>query len=198
MKYLLSFLLVWPLFVQAQEEWHPRPKKTTTVTEADLHQGKRLIGEDFDYGYQPSSAQGWIIKTGDTLQLGKGTMPDKSFAFIYQDPANLTLARRNGFMGKDYLDNLYAGTRLVVKEFTTSGSTAIAVVRAGVRYYIQIENAIEAGELLPPSHYRKSIVSASQPVGSVADELLKFKKLLDSGGITQLEYDAQKKKLLNQ
>ncbi|GAB4025093.1 SHOCT domain-containing protein [Spirosoma gilvum] len=197
MKHLLLFLLFLPLIALAQDEYKPVKRRTTPVAEADLHGHKQLGSDDFDYGYQPAMAPGWTIKTGDTLRLGKGTMPDKSFAFIYQDPANLTLARRNGFMGKDYLDNLYAGTRLVVKELNTSGSTAIAIFRSGVRYYIQIENAIEAGELLPPPQFRK-IASVSHSTASVADELLKFKQLLDSGAITQQEYDTQKKKLLNQ
>lgn len=35
------------------------------------------------------------------------------------------------------------------------------------------------------------------PVQSAADELLKFKSLLDAGAITEDEYNAQKKKLLN-
>ena len=36
---------------------------------------------------------------------------------------------------------------------------------------------------------------AAEPA-SVADELLKFKQLLDMGAITQEEFDAQKKQLL--
>lgn len=36
------------------------------------------------------------------------------------------------------------------------------------------------------------------PVQSVADELLKFKSLLDAGAITEDEYNTQKAKLLNQ
>ncbi len=36
------------------------------------------------------------------------------------------------------------------------------------------------------------------PSGSVADELLKFKNLLDAGAITEDEYNAQKSRLLNQ
>lgn len=40
-------------------------------------------------------------------------------------------------------------------------------------------------------------VAQSVPVQSVADELLKFKSLLDAGAITEDEYNAQKAKLLN-
>lgn len=40
-------------------------------------------------------------------------------------------------------------------------------------------------------------VAQSVPVQSVADELLKFKSLLDAGAITEDEYNAQKSKLLN-
>jgi len=36
------------------------------------------------------------------------------------------------------------------------------------------------------------------PGVSVADELLKFKKLLDAGAITEQEYEEQKAKLLSQ
>lgn len=41
-------------------------------------------------------------------------------------------------------------------------------------------------------------VAQSVPVQSVADELLKFKSLLDAGAITEDEYNAQKARLLNQ
>ncbi len=40
-------------------------------------------------------------------------------------------------------------------------------------------------------------MAQSVPVQSVADELLKFKSLLDAGAITEDEYNAQKAKLLN-
>ncbi len=40
--------------------------------------------------------------------------------------------------------------------------------------------------------------AVAKPVQSVADELKKLKELLDSGALTQSEFDAQKKKLLSQ
>lgn len=43
---------------------------------------------------------------------------------------------------------------------------------------------------------QKKSLTASQPSSSVADELLKFKNLLDMGVITQEEFDKKKKELL--
>ena len=43
----------------------------------------------------------------------------------------------------------------------------------------------------------ESIHNHSNVSGSVADELLKFKSLLDTGAITEDEYEEQKSKLLN-
>mgnify|MGYP002508039435 CR=1 FL=1 len=51
------------------------------------------------------------------------------------------------------------------------------------------------------SNVREQNLAANEvptmPVHSVADELLKFKSLLDSGAITEDEYNVQKNKLLN-
>ena len=59
---------------------------------------------------------------------------------------------------------------------------------------IWIDEAIKTCEVTPCADQK----SGTAPQYSVADELLKLKKLLDAGGITQAEYDAQKKKLLAQ
>lgn len=48
-----------------------------------------------------------------------------------------------------------------------------------------------------PQDSENNSAATSETKGSVADELKKLKNLLDSGAITQEEYDAQKKKLLN-
>ena len=43
------------------------------------------------------------------------------------------------------------------------------------------------------------VIQSHQPVNNVsaADEIRKYKELLDMGAITQEEYDAKKKQLLN-
>lgn len=66
------------------------------------------------------------------------------------------------------------------------------------RYIIDIENALEAKEVVIPSEYVKK-EPAKQTNGSnssLADELKKLKDLFDAGAITKEEYDAAKKKLL--
>ncbi len=70
------------------------------------------------------------------------------------------------------------------------------------RYEIDVDNAIASGELLVPEEFRPkpkgtTVVEVKQKI-SVADELVKLKKLLDDGILTKEEYDAQKKKLLEQ
>ena len=61
--------------------------------------------------------------------------------------------------------------------------------KAMYNVFIDIEEAISSCEVTP--------CSKSVTVNNNIDQLLKLKSLLDSGGITQAEYDAQKKKLLN-
>ena len=59
------------------------------------------------------------------------------------------------------------------------------------------ENYNTALKMQQHIHNMISASKAAKPAGvSAADELLKFKKLLDEGVITQEEFEAQKKKLL--
>ena len=66
------------------------------------------------------------------------------------------------------------------------------------RYEIDIENAINVGEVNLPGMARnqKNINTADSGL-SIADELIKFKKLKDDGVITEDEFQKQKEKLLN-
>lgn len=141
---------------------------------------------------------GWVIYPGDTLRIGRGTMADRSFAYIGTNPnvfSTVPIPLGSGYAGL----NLYVKR---IKEVRLKGAKKIELVVGGgniVNYRVQIEQAIETGEIIPPARYQsigtKSV--AVQPA-SVADELLKLKKLLDDGILTQPEYDAQKKKLLSQ
>ncbi|WP_420150346.1 SHOCT domain-containing protein [Spirosoma sp.] len=196
MKYILliAYLVSGSLYAQ---------DRTTPITQADLN-GRKLYAADFRYGYQ-TGLNGWIIKAGDTLSLGRGTMPDKALAFLYENPAGLSATYFNGNLVKQYLPSMYADKRVVIKDLGTIGTkktgfTAVAIVGVGglVRYQVEIENAIEAGEILPPVQFQQAYAQPPQQAFSVADELIKLKRLMDDGVLSKEEFDAQKKKLLNQ
>ncbi|GAB4052470.1 SHOCT domain-containing protein [Spirosoma litoris] len=170
---------------------------------ADEMREKRVDSDRLSAGYQ-TSIPGWVIKNGDTLTFGKASLPNKQFAFIYENPAGFGTTYVNGRMVYRYMESNYAGKRGIVKDLVQNGTKRqgfkmCAVVGVGmpVRYYTELDNAIEAGEIVPPAQFR-SVGSQPTKNGSVADELIKLKQLLDAGAITQDEFNSQKKKLLNQ
>jgi hypothetical protein len=166
---------------------------------ADEAREQRLDLDRFKNGYK-TAVPGWVIKIGDTLYFGKASMPTKQFGFIYETASPYV----NGRMVYRYLPSDYAGKRGIVKDLIQNGTkrqgfTMCAEIGVGmlVRYYAELDNAIEAGEVLPPPRFRTVAASAKTTSGSVADELLKLKQLMDAGALTKEEYEAQKKKLLN-
>ena len=58
-----------------------------------------------------------------------------------------------------------------------------------------IDRFVDAFSKKIEQHEKVLIPSSSN--SSVADEIMKYKQLLDAGAITQEEYDAKKKQLLN-
>lgn len=77
---------------------------------------------------------------------------------------------------------------------TSSGSIRFKAITNNAEVHAAISKLLmERQEKAPAASEQKSTVAASQ---SNADELKKFKELLDSGVITQEEFDAKKKQLL--
>ncbi len=191
MKKILFFLLV-PFAGMAQQS-PDEIKPGMSASEI-----KKLLND----GY--TLASGWTIKEGDTLRLGSGTMPDKRYAFIYQSPLNFFASTSGDNSGKNYLASNGA-RNAIVKEFITygtkkSGFTIIAKVGVGElsNYWIEIDNAVGAGELSAPAQYLAFYKKGNAQIASTADELKKWKDLLDAGAIKKEEYEAQKKKLIGQ
>lgn len=148
---------------------------------------------------------GWTIKVGDTLKLGTGTLPTRQFAYIYENP----LSMGNIYdKEKHYLPS-NSSKYAIVKEIFPYGTkkhgfTITAKVGVGemVNYWIELDNAVAVNELIAPDAYAKKTATpaaaAAAPATSKADELKKWKDLLDAGAITKEEYEAQKKKILEQ
>jgi hypothetical protein len=132
---------------------------------------------------------------GDTVRLGRGSSPTGEFLYVQ-------IGGFNGFLSRGHnqnIDKTYANTGLVIKKIKKGRPDPRSIEKlwfvvdgGGITTYnLYIDDAISACEVIPCANTPKENLS-------VADELLKLKKLLDTGGITQKEYDTQKKKLLNQ
>ncbi|MEO6520744.1 MAG: SHOCT domain-containing protein [Mucilaginibacter sp.] len=132
---------------------------------------------------------------GDTVRLGKGSSPTGEFLYIQIGGFNSFLSRGHN----QNIDKAYANTGLVIKKIKKGKPDPRSIEKlwfvvdgGGITTYnLYIDDAISACEVIPCGNTPKESLS-------VADEILKLKKLLDAGAITQKEYDAQKKKLLNQ
>ena len=145
------------------------------------------------------ASNGITYHPGDTIKVGLGSMPDGNFKYIQinqllpgpPDPRRSnSMTARKDMSGSGYVIKKIQN----VKQMGGGEKTVITIRTGGLPTCdIWIEEAIAVCEVTPCNNQK-----SSAPVASVADELLKLKKLLDAGGITQAEYDTQKKKLLAQ
>ncbi len=98
---------------------------------------------------------GHLVKVGDALTIGKGSMPDKKYAFIYQSQTAVMSKTSEDGSTKAYLNSSARGRKANVKAFMSSGMrkgeySIFAVVGVGepVNYWIELDNAIDAGEII--------------------------------------------------
>lgn len=140
------------------------------------------------------ASNGVTYHVGDTLRLGRGTKPDGSFLYL-EDHGIIPNPRSVRNLPKEFA-NVGAIIKSIRKMTVNGIDKYMFSVNPGgpMRYTVFIDDAIEACEVKPC----KTADTAPAQVNSVADEIKKLKGLLDSGAITKSEYDAQKKKLLNQ
>lgn len=141
-----------------------------------------------------TTKRGTAIHVGDTLLFGMGQRENGSYKYA-EIPPNILIT--SGMS----LPASYVNKKVIVqaiKEQTAKNGLnkqVLIVFKAGV-YNARLDSdaAEENGELLTKNSPKKP---SSVGVGaSVADELLKLKNLLDSGAITQAEFDTQKAKIL--
>lgn len=208
-KITLSLLMLIPFLSFGQDDVYGPATETfadkQTALRKELNKG----------GYKTQI--GWHLKVGDTLSFGRGTLPNHYFAFAYDSPvswSNIMGGSNNSYDNKSssidgynkrYVTSDFRNRAVTIKKFQLIGNKkiglkTIAVVGVGstTNYWIEIDNAIEDGEIKVPVEFQSKVKngeSGQTPI-STADELKKYKELLDSGGITQDEYDKIKKKLL--
>ena len=178
-KFILDVLLFIPLFALGQSEYPVFRKDTLYINPYDFY-----------------------VK-GSKLKTGLGTMPDGSFKYITTSPGSFVAlmgaTSANPSAGITPLGSSYSGHTLEAKKYKRLGSKKRGfkyyLVAGGgniVNYWVDIESALKTGEIVSNSPNINKAANAS-----VADEIKKLKELLDSGAITEEEYNNQKKKLFN-
>ena len=158
------------------------------------------------------TTSGFKVAEGQELKIGTGAMPDGDFKFIRKNSASLWqyysttgyqgLANQANALQRSKSGLTYKVNRIEKRGKKKTGFVYYVVIATGAgKYEIDIDNAISSGELVVPDEFKPkpknavTVVEVKQQI-SVADELTKLKKLLDDGVLTKEEYDAQKKKLL--
>lgn len=154
------------------------------------------------------SATGFKVYKGVKLKTGTGTMPDGDFKFIqiaessFFHKGSITgsgVIRANALPMK-YSHLELPVTKIVKKGNVKQGFAYYPVIDNITKYEVDLDNAIATGEIVVPEIYRpkpkdNTAQIIQQPL-SIADELAKLKKLKDDGTLTDEEFQAQKKKLL--
>lgn len=146
-----------------------------------------------------TTTAGTQVHIGDTLRLGRGTLPTGEFQFVYV-PANVFMGSKQVNFSSQ-LNNLTVRVKdLRFQHSKLYGDKTVAVIKANtLNGCVDLNAAEEAGEIIT-AHTRRAAVSAPPPTAtsppSTTDELLKLKKLYDQKVLTKAEYDAQKAKLL--
>lgn len=168
------------------------------------------------------SAQHNITLKGDTLILnnqekfwiseeisfGSGTMPDKTYSYIYEEPNGLQKLINN--RRRKLLSPGYKGYKSKIVKFEKEighnskeydYSILVLEMPDGKKYWCDVVNAFSNHEILLKTTENNAAVVTKDVENKNSDnvtaELARLKKLLDSGAISQNEYDLQKKKLLN-
>jgi hypothetical protein len=144
------------------------------------------------------AVNGLTYNIGDTVKLGRGSAPNGSFNYMQMGGFGAFLAHKQQRSDQTNIDKTFANTGTVIRKMKLSqinGTQKVTFVVDGsgpINFNLAIDDAIQSCEVIPCKN--QSTTPAAKT--DVADEIAKLKKLLDSGALTQAEYDAQKKKLL--
>jgi len=156
------------------------------------------------------TSTGFKVVEGEKVKIGVGSTSDGDFKFIRRSSTSMfAYHSTTGYQGLANAANAlprnqagleYKIVRIDKRGTKKTGFVYYPIINIGMtRYEIDIENAITSGELNVPEEFKpkkESTAVVVQQEVSVADELVKMKKLYDDGVLTKEEYEAQKKKLL--
>lgn len=148
-----------------------------------------------------TTTAGTVVHAGDTLRLGRGTLPDGSFQYVYVPDNVFTGSKQQNFTSQ--LTNLSVRVKDIrVQRSRNFGDKTVAVIKANtINGCVDLNPAEASGEIVTANTRRAAVSAAGAgtsagPALSTADELRKLKQLYDQKILTKAEYDAQKARLL--
>ena len=136
---------------------------------------------------------GYKYRVGDQVKMGLGNMSDGVFKYAYVDPASF----RGVMLAPKvlYMWSQYANKNFTIKKIKEGKGKTYLVLKEDGPWLVDVEAALQVGELLTGAAPKQTVVPTMQ-APSQADELAKFKKLMDDGVITKDEFEAKKKQIL--
>ncbi len=138
------------------------------------------------------ASNGITYHVGDSVVMGAASGDNDYYVYMWMTSA---LAKGQGIRGRAYIDTPVIIKK--IKNFKVRGEEKVMFLVGGgniTNYTLDIENAISACEIKDCNNKKPT----SNSMTSKYDELKKLKELLDSGVITQEEFEKEKEKILNQ
>lgn len=147
------------------------------------------------------TSSGFKVFIGQELKIGAGSMPNGNFKYVRVSTWSwgASASQDDNNLPKGASHSEYEVLKIAKRGNKKHGFVYYPILAGMIHYEVDIDNAISTGEIEVPEEFRPKpetvVVQINQNI-SVADELLKLKKLRDDGVLTEDEYQAQKKKLL--
>jgi len=165
------------------------------INDIDLNVDERIeVNATGGKADAPSTVMDLIIHTKDfsnprhVIPLYRGSFSDGSLN-MYIKPPSFLKARDAAYQESK------KGGKGFLKTLSTGGSVIRDVYNNGEPPVDRVDELTSAIYQIIAAHAEQQS-SAANPQFSTADELLKFKQLLDAGAITQEEFDAKKRQLI--
>lgn len=142
------------------------------------------------------ASNGIVYHVGDTITFGRGAGTNGRFTYVQMGNAFMMGAAAEQGVGKNW-----SGFNAIIKkikQITVKGATrtCFTVGTGGpARFSVMIEDALEVDEVVNPNKKEVKATKESDSNDKIK-KLKELKELLDSGTLTQEEFDAEKKKVL--
>ncbi len=157
-----------------------------------------------------TTSTGFKVYEGLSIKIGTGSMNDGDFKFIRTNASSLfNYYSTTGYQGLVNQANSFrrsnSGLTFKVKKIMTRGTKKNGYVyyakigQGLINYEMDVENAIKFGEIIVPDEFLpKAKNQVLELKESKYDKLKKIKELVDSGVLSEEEFQKEKERIMNE